>query len=165
MTLLLAQLTLGDLAPLLAKDTVLHKVYKPLPILPDSMTYREFRVLHREIGWRELATDFFVPGYISFIADEPGMGWAAVFLRALGAGLMAYGLYTGLSQAGAVTNPTLWPEVKEQLARAGLAFSGGMALQMFGMTIDVAWGSVRLEEKKAKILYKYRRTKPSEGWH
>lgn len=146
------------------KDTLLHKVYKPLPILPDSMTYEEFRVLHRQIGWRELVTDFFVPGYVSFIADEPGMGWTAVFLRTLGAGLMAYGMYVGFSQAGAITDPTRWPEVKDNLIRAGFAFSGGMGLEMLGMTLDVAWGSVRLEEKQAKILYKYRRVKPSADW-
>lgn len=126
-------------------------VYNLLPILPDSMTYDEFKYLQLRIDYWDRMWSTVLPGYIHFITYDRTGGILSATVRLLGFSLMGYAMYFGMPRAVEGLDPNA---IK---TNAGI-FGVGMFLNFAGWVYDVVHGEHRLRDTQMRILYRYRRT-------
>ncbi len=125
--------------------------YNLLPILPDSMTYDEFKYLQLKIDTEDKVWSLLLPGYIHYETYDSKNGTGVLILRMVGYGLIGYALYAGIP--GSVSDISL-SKVKLNLA----ILAAGAGMNFAGWLYDIVHGEYRLREKQLSILYRYRRT-------
>ncbi|NPA80478.1 MAG: hypothetical protein GXO29_05470 [Thermotogae bacterium] len=131
-------------------------VFNLLPILPEGMSYDEFKYLQIRIDYWDRAWSMMLPGYMHFITYDPLGGTASAIVRFLGFALMGYSMYFGL------------PRAVEDLDAGTLklnaaVFGAGMFLNFAGWVYDVVHAEHRLRDIQMRVMYRYRRTYPHEG--
>jgi hypothetical protein len=131
------------------KDT--FAVFNLLPILPDSMSYEEFKYLQLRIDYWDRAWSTVLPGYMHFITYDRMGGLISLAVRMTGLALMGYVMYFGA------------PKALENLDYNTLRFNAvlfgtGMFLNFAGWVYDVVHGEYRLRDIQMKVMYRYRRT-------
>jgi hypothetical protein len=127
-----------------------------VPDIPYGMTYEEFEMLNREMNWKQLLIGMVVPGYLHFYADRPGWGWSIAGTRALGFGLMMWGIIDQWKYFGTLN----WSEdyIKGDEARAErniYLFMSGLAVNIFAYGLDWAHADIVIENDRNSVMYKY----------
>ena len=131
---------------------------KELAAVPDSMTYKEFLTLQREVNWERIFASAFIPGYIHFYADHSDEGWYIVFGRTVGGALMLYGLLDEIDYAGTLdflSVVTKKDEIEARSQRNLTLFLAGTAINILGFAIDWAHGDWLISKERNEVLYKY----------
>ncbi len=131
-------------------------VYNLLPVLPESLSYDEFKYLQLRITDQDKIWSFLLPGYIHFETYDSRNGFITAAVRMIGYGMIAYSLYAGVP--GSIRDINL-SRLKTNLLILGV----GAGMNFFGWLYDIVHGEYRLREKQLEILYKYRKTYPMEG--
>lgn len=126
-------------------------VFNLLPVLPDSMTYDEFKYLQLRIDYWDRMWSTLLPGYIHFITYDRLGGFISAGVRTAGFALMGYVMYFGAPNAIGSLDPKA---IKTNAALFGV----GMFLNFAGWVYDVVHGEHRLRDIQLRILYRYRRT-------
>jgi hypothetical protein len=143
---------------LLIKDSLrvvedTFSVFNLLPILPDGMSYEEFKYLQLRIDYWDRAWSTVLPGYIHFITYDRTGGMITALVRTVGFALMGYVMYFGA--------PKAFEDLDPNTLRINAAlFGAGMFLNFAGWVYDVVHGEYRLRDIQMRVLYKYRRTYP-----
>ncbi len=117
------------------------------PILPEGMSFDEFRILSRNIKLMDMAAGTVFPGYISFKAEEPTAGYIFMGVRILG--------YAGALYELVKYNNEGFPQVlSNQFDRNFTYVTMGVLISSY--LFDWVYGKTQLEKKQEAIRYKYR---------
>jgi len=126
-------------------------VFNLLPVLPEGMTYDEFKYLQLRIDYWDRMWSMALPGYIHFITYDRKGGFLSAGVRTLGFALMGYVMYFGAPRAVEDLDPSA-------LKMNAAIFGMGMFLNFAGWVYDIVHGEYRLRDIQLRILYRYRRT-------
>ena len=118
------------------------------PVIPEGMSLNEFRILSRDIKLMDMAAGMAFPGYISFKAEEPAAGYAAMGIRALG--------YAGALYEIIKYNNEGWPEVLSNQFDRNFSYIT-MGVLVTSYLFDWIFGKTQLEKKQEDIRFKYSR--------
>ncbi|NPB03413.1 MAG: hypothetical protein GXO39_03235 [Thermotogae bacterium] len=127
--------------------------YNLFPVLPEGMTYNEFKYLQIKIDYWDRMWSMILPGYLHFITYDRTGGFISASVRILGLALMGYAMYIGAPGAVEGLDPNALK------LNAGI-FGVGMFLNFAGWVYDVVHGEYRLRDMQMRILYRYRSTYP-----
>ncbi len=124
--------------------------------IPEEMTYREYRMLNRNVDFFTVGMSMMVPGYGLFEVERPWAGAAIATARAAGYGLMAAGVLRQWSDLRDVWELRSLDPVQYERVRNNLALAGaGAFLNLAGWGLDVLWAFHVAERDKDFVMYKY----------
>ncbi|GEM_PF-2888910 len=124
-----------------------------LPILPDSMSYDEFKYLQLRLTNEDRMWSLLLPGYTHFVTYDSRSGLGIMALRMFGYWLIGYSICSGIPESVEDINIE---KIKVNL----MIFGAGVGLNFAGWLYDIVHGEYRLREKQLSILYRYRRVYP-----
>ncbi|MFW5729353.1 MAG: hypothetical protein ACOCYG_06780, partial [Spirochaetota bacterium] len=124
--------------------------------IPEEMTYREYRMLNRNVDFFTMAMSMLVPGYGLFEVERPWAGAAIATGRVTGYGLTAAGVLRQWSDLRDVWDLRSLDPVEYERVRNNLALAGaGAFLNMAGWGLDVLWAFHVADRDKDFVRYKY----------
>jgi|GEM_PF-5288490 len=144
-----------------AQMDMLPQIFRDLPPelqqgLPVDMTYREYRMLNRNVDFFTMFMSAWVPGYGYFQVEKPGAGWAIVGGRAAGTGMMVVAVARQWNNFRDIAHLSSIDETsyKRFLGNAFM-FGGGIMVNGFLWAIDVIGAYRVAKEEKNFVMYKY----------
>ncbi len=141
-----------------------HRPFE-LPVLPDSLSFEEFQLINRDLGWKELFTTIIFPGYASKFAKEDSVATYVIV-----------GRYLGLAAMGGVTLNALFnPEVEsssfqkfaDKSSANAAVFIGGLSSNIMLTIFDWGYANLKLKQKQEEVLFKYKQksdTRTKADW-
>ncbi len=117
----------------------------------DSLSFKEFQMLHRTLPVKRMVIASFVPGYIHFYAGHRTAGYWIAATRTLGFALSMGGILSTYS-SGKQLDLEAFSQADENL----ILFLTGLFLNAIGYAYDLAHGDYIIEQERIKIQFKLR---------
>ncbi len=117
----------------------------------DSLSFKEFQMLHRTLPVKRMVIASFAPGYIHFYAGHRTAGYWIAATRTLGFALSIGGILKTYS-----SSKKLDIEAFSQADENLILFLTGLFLNAIGYAYDLAHGDYIIEQERLKIQFKLR---------
>ncbi|MBN2669034.1 MAG: hypothetical protein JXR60_07380 [Bacteroidales bacterium] len=135
-----------------------------LPVLHESVSLNEFRLLSREVRMMDMAYAAIIPGYVHFKAQEKSKAYTLLTLRSMAYVSIGAVYFSAKSKGSALGS--YWYDTGDQLGKiqindnysinVGDAVLVGAAIVIVGTYLyDWIHGKYLLEKKQEQIRYKY----------
>jgi hypothetical protein len=127
-----------------------------VPALPDSMTFEEYSIVNRHLGWKELLTSVIYPGFNHEYINEDTTSNYIFWARTGGAVLIATAMSDFILFGEKDFSTTGLTTFLRESPRDGIMFFAGIGINVVFTIYDWGHAQLMLKDKQEEILYKYR---------